>query len=516
MIVEDEPPINRILQKLIEQSGEEFCIVASAYSGSEALDLLDEVRPDAVFTDIKMPGIDGIALTAQIRRLYPQMMVVVITGYGDYENMRAMLQHNVYDYLLKPVKPDVMEDLLQRIRSNCIENQMKSFSSLPLNMNAGSLPGYKNGVGRTLSDLHYQFMVPGIACMGAFPGSLIKNEIFSEDPWGHENIVSVLSLAQQEEGIFERWFLPGITNAERYVVLGFREKKPLAVSEACKITFKGTAQRFPLTMVFGNPTHSLEEVKKEFWRLRSLISLFIRIGESRLVVAAQEEAHLSVPDIDINSDKRALLSSYMKRGDYNMFSNMTDSIFTDFLEQRPSQYTLTRQLKSIVQELESLNPDQTCFDRYYSDLLVDQAILSSFDYKTLQAHFLDICSDVFRIIEAGKQKSTGLKDLVSEITYFLTDNYDKLITGKDLEEHFGFSSAYINQIFKKKKGLSPNKYLLQYRAKKACELIQYDPGITAKELARRLGIADELYLYKFFKKETGYTLSEYKTLIRNG
>ena len=69
-------------------------------------------------------------------------------------------------------------------------------------------------------------------------------------------------------------------------------------------------------------------------------------------------------------------------------------------------------------------------------------------------------------------------------------NFNQPITSSDLEEHFLFSSSYITQVFKKQNGVSPNKYLLQYRAKKACELIVQNPNITVKALADVLGFSD--------------------------
>ncbi len=93
-------------------------------------------------------------------------------------------------------------------------------------------------------------------------------------------------------------------------------------------------------------------------------------------------------------------------------------------------------------------------------------------------------------------------------------NFNQPITSSDLEEHFLFSSSYITQVFKKQNGVSPNKYLLQYRAKKACELIVQNPNITVKALADVLGFSDPLYLYKFFKNEVGCSLSEYKEKVR--
>lgn len=92
MIVEDEPPINRLLQALIEACGSEYRIVASAYNGQEALDMIEEVQPDVVFTDVKMPCMDGLELTKQLHARCAGMLVVVISGYGDYQTVRAMLQ----------------------------------------------------------------------------------------------------------------------------------------------------------------------------------------------------------------------------------------------------------------------------------------------------------------------------------------------------------------------------------------------------------------------------------------
>lgn len=123
MIVEDEPPINRLLQALIEACGSEYRIVASAYNGQEALDMIEEVQPDVVFTDVKMPCMDGLELTKQLHARCVGTLVVVISGYGDYQTVRAMLQQDVFDYLLKPVQPNVLNNLLQQIEKAVLDRQ---------------------------------------------------------------------------------------------------------------------------------------------------------------------------------------------------------------------------------------------------------------------------------------------------------------------------------------------------------------------------------------------------------
>lgn len=147
---------------------------------------------------------------------------------------------------------------------------------------------------------------------------------------------------------------------------------------------------------------------------------------------------------------------------------------------------MTHFLKWITQCLGSQIPENSSYDKYYVDLLVDKAILNAFDYFVLEHNFFCICDDIFRIMEQSQRQSTGLRDLVTEIAEYLEDHYDQPITNISLEEHFLFSSSYIVKIFKKQKGVSPNKYLLQICGKKIRALIAANPDITAKQLSEAM------------------------------
>lgn len=500
MIVEDEPPINRLLQALIEACGSEYRIVASAYNGQEALDMIEEVQPDVVFTDVKMPCMDGLELTKQLHTRCAGTLVVVISGYGDYQTVRAMLQQDVFDYLLKPVQPNVLNNLLQQIEKAVLDRQQQHMTQV-------FLQAMKNGTLRhcLFPATHHMCFIAGIGCIGSYPSCLPHNYSLDTHAWP--------TILNQFDG-FNAWQVPGATNAEQIFILSFPHYNREKIEHSCLQFSNAFALPRPSTFLFGKPTASIEDAGMSVQLLRNALPLYVRIGESQTITFCDIQTDPCVPDFFLNKEDQSLIQLYCIQGDFASFSQLIRNLFNVFRTNRLSQYSVMRILKWIVQCLEEHINEKTCFDRYYADLLVDEAILCAFDYPSLLSSYLCICEDIFKIVSRSKKQSSGLRDLVGEIADYLEQNFNQPITSSDLEEHFLFSSSYITQVFKKQNGVSPNKYLLQYRAKKACELIVQNPNITVKALADVLGFSDPLYLYKFFKNEVGCSLSEYKEKVR--
>lgn len=103
LVVDDEPMIRKGLQKLIGESDHSICHAETADNGVDALEKIAASRPDLLFTDIKMPKMDGLELCRQVNERFPNLPVVVISGYGDFEYARQCMSFGVKEYLLKPV-----------------------------------------------------------------------------------------------------------------------------------------------------------------------------------------------------------------------------------------------------------------------------------------------------------------------------------------------------------------------------------------------------------------------------
>jgi len=115
LIVDDEPDMLSMLSLVISKKC--GCRVLTAPSGSEALRLIDERRPQVVVTDIKMPDLDGLELQRRISRFDPTISVVIMTGYGTIDMAVEALKNGAYDFLQKPFE----KDQIVRIVHNCLE-----------------------------------------------------------------------------------------------------------------------------------------------------------------------------------------------------------------------------------------------------------------------------------------------------------------------------------------------------------------------------------------------------------
>ena len=117
LVADDEKLIARSISRRIEASGRNFKVVAQAGTGLEALELVKEWMPDVVFSDIKMPEMDGIELIAQLQEMNPSILCVIVSGYSDFEYTRAAIRNNAVDYLLKPVNAEELAALLTRLEA---------------------------------------------------------------------------------------------------------------------------------------------------------------------------------------------------------------------------------------------------------------------------------------------------------------------------------------------------------------------------------------------------------------
>ena len=119
LIVDDEPVIVEGLRKIVDWEKYNCVVVGTASSGKEGLEMTEKYQPDILFTDIRMPGMDGLTMIAALRSEHRNMQIVILTGYRDFEYARTALNLGVFRYLVKPSKmkelDEAMESLTERL-----------------------------------------------------------------------------------------------------------------------------------------------------------------------------------------------------------------------------------------------------------------------------------------------------------------------------------------------------------------------------------------------------------------
>jgi DNA-binding NarL/FixJ family response regulator len=112
MIVEDEPRLREALGQMLGDKG--LRVVGLATTGVEAVETAPQLRPDVVLMDLRMPGMDGIEATKQIKQVLPRTQVLVLSAYDDPGLHRSAEEAGVFCYMVKGCAPQLILDMVER------------------------------------------------------------------------------------------------------------------------------------------------------------------------------------------------------------------------------------------------------------------------------------------------------------------------------------------------------------------------------------------------------------------
>lgn len=121
VIVDDEFLLCEHIKRTIEWESIGMEVVGCFHDGHQALDAIEELQPDIVLTDISMPVMDGLELAKELHKKYPQIAVMIITGYGEFEYAQSAIRYGVKQYLLKPIEKEAYTKALIEIKAAILD-----------------------------------------------------------------------------------------------------------------------------------------------------------------------------------------------------------------------------------------------------------------------------------------------------------------------------------------------------------------------------------------------------------
>ena len=125
IVADDEDELREAVCTMIPWEALGFHLVGSASNGLDALELVEQLEPDLLLTDIRMPFITGIELARQVREIRPAMHIAFLSGYDDFEYAKQAIQYNIISYMLKPLTMDGLAAELKSIHER-IDHQYAS------------------------------------------------------------------------------------------------------------------------------------------------------------------------------------------------------------------------------------------------------------------------------------------------------------------------------------------------------------------------------------------------------
>lgn len=116
MVIDDEESARKLMKAAIDYESLGMEVVGEAASGIEAINVIDEIRPDIAFVDISMPFMDGIEFTEIATARYPNLIIIIMTAFDQFEYARKCVSLPVFDYMLKPMVRAEVTKVLERAK----------------------------------------------------------------------------------------------------------------------------------------------------------------------------------------------------------------------------------------------------------------------------------------------------------------------------------------------------------------------------------------------------------------
>ncbi len=157
MIIDDEESARKLMRALInwEEFGME--VAGEAASGVEAINTIDDIKPDIVFADISMPFMNGLEFTKLATDRYPELIIIIMTAFDEFEYARKCISMPVFDYMVKPMVRAEIEEALKRAverlkNSKDFWEEQKKYSGSEMDEESNSIELIKRYVEKNYND----------------------------------------------------------------------------------------------------------------------------------------------------------------------------------------------------------------------------------------------------------------------------------------------------------------------------------------------------------------------------
>ena len=489
VLAEDEPKILRNTAKKIEAFGSDVELCGTAPNGTEGWRLVEELHPDLLITDIRMPMMDGLELARLAQQKYSKMSVVILSGYAEFEYARQAICFGVREYLIKPVVEDQLTQLLtrelQRCRSNSHYPSLQAFAAeayppprylLPLLLCVGNLPAHGSYTTASAPDMPWQALEENLP----LPESLT---------------VPVTATTVEGPSPNQRYLLWGSNQAGLY-----SDTPRIAVQMLHSLEQLAAPHKVHLAY-FSAPAPTTTD---------TMLQQLAQTMEEQLVTSLSQAIDACQPagsfpcltGLSIQKSMEAIIESNKRAA----FLTLWDSIFHQWQQNNYPQRKVESEVIHLTRQLYLRYAPVTEFDLMQIEQELRQKMASVVCYTGATAALAPFFDMLFPPETPVLDQS---ERLCEQIVQYCHDNYMQNITLDSIANYFNYSISYVIRVFKKHQKQTLMQYLTELRIQKAQELILNSPTLSMKDVAQLVGYLDQHYFSRIFKSCTGFAPSEY-------
>lgn len=527
-LVEDEVIIRSGVKKSInwEQEGYEF--VGEASDGELAYPMILKEKPDILITDIRMPFMDGLELSRLVKKELPDIKILILSGYDEFEYAKKAIKIGVTEYLLKPIsaakltevlnavaetirqeneEKNLLETYFAEMRENTERDKMRLFEKLLMgDLSMGEILEAGERFGMNLGASCYKIVLFKILAN-------LENHVYAEQMV--DACSSVEQAASMMEGVYV--FQRGV-EGWAFLLTAQDEK---SMEESAKILYQNLKQAMKnYTQLeyfggIGSTVPRIRSLKQSFREAdRAFAARFVE--EANQIISQKEfeksqmEEGLKMQGVVQIGKSREMLQKFLSNGTREEVKAFSDA-YISRIEEENIRSTMVRQyvvidvcivILSFCERISSANRLQEEAEELQKMM---QKIHSLSEIKKYVVRLLNEAIEL-RDAESGRRYSDLIAAAKKEIeNHYMTEE----ISLNTVAISVGMSPSYFSSIFSKEAGKTFVKYLTEVRIEKAKEFLMCS-SMKTSEIGYEVGYKDPHYFSYIFKKVQGCSPKEYR------
>jgi two-component system, response regulator YesN len=524
LIADDEYLVLDSLKMIITKNMTNVNIVGTASSGREAIEKAIELKPDVIFMDIHMPGIDGMEAIRQIKAANSNALFVIITAYEFFDYAKEAINMGVSEYLLKPINKAKVIETLNNLNTEINQKRKNLLREVEL----------KERINRIIPVLEGQFISYQLFNLGSVREIGFYEDIFNIklrqgyaitvllDNFEYKANEDNFKLTLEKQSFYESFYM------ELKRLCPCLIGNPLLDRITAFIPVNETIDPYETR------NYSIGIAKKLMERVKMGANFSYRIGIGRRydigsiykscneaymaasVLSGQSIMHFEdiIPSNNVLDTypmhKETSFANRMLTGNINGAKEVFKDIYMWMMNNyREDLDKIKSKLIDLLFVIERTLPYKiNIFSNLKQSYIL--SILKIYSKEELEVQFINIITEL--AVEIQEQIRSEIDGIIPNVLKYLNSNYFENITLDDAAKSVNLSYHYFSKVFKDEVGKNFVDYLTDLRIEKSMNFLENN-RLSIKEVCHKIGYNDPNYYCKIFKKVTGMTPTEYRTVI---
>lgn len=508
LIADDEASIRNGLKCILDWEELGYKLCGEASNGKDAVEQINNLRPDLVILDIKMPGLTGIEVMSNIRTYYKENKlempaIIVLSGFSDFEYAKESINNGAKAYLLKPVDEDELQEKVISLGKEIRERQKLNETSK--NAAVFVLKDYLWNIFQT-KKVPEQVQIydnPFLAdCENSNYCSIVLDLNFCTGTPANEILKSV-------ENYFS-FFKTVIIPKENKILILLKASNEVAIENCIQRAVKLNKKN--RTFICRSQSYTgLEGLLKSYYEAEELCSYLFFISDQLFISKnCIEKISLNTNSINLQNlidDIVFCIETYNK----DKLEKIISLIKENYFDISKTEAEIKKQFISCMVELRNKllakYPEREISNGTTFEVI--PKILEAASYSEIIEYVKSVLFDLLENFNFNTSDSVIVK-----VIAYVKSNYDQDLKLEALGDMFNCNSAYLGKKFKKYTGTQFNTYLDNLRIEDAKDKLLHS-DLKIYQISKLVGYANTDYFFMKFKKCTGCTPKEFKKAAEN-